>query len=248
MTNNRSDRFLFLLLLFCFCVSARADTVDSEPGPTVDQPLVKKISPHLFKIGLISFNKETREIHIPAQTNITKPEIVIEYLLVHFNGEKIHESLLTTEAKPTNINIALKLLNYKESQELFRIPNPNGTLSDKYPIVSEEVKKAARFKILITWKDNELTKTIPITDWIYNESTQKNMKHTPWIYNGSFIHEKSFNAKLTGSIVAIYNNIGAIANYSGDDRNDDSLWSPSKNTPDEGTPIKVTLQPWVNVP
>ena len=167
---------------------------------------------------------------------------------MHFNGEKIHESLLTTEAKPTNINIALKLLNYKESPELFRLPNPNGTLSAEYPVVSEKVKKAARFKILITWKDNELTKTIPVTDWIYNESTQKNMEYAPWIYNGSFIHEKSFNAKLTGSIVAIYANIGAIANYSGDDRNDDSLWSPSKNTPSEGTSVTLTIQPWANLP
>jgi hypothetical protein len=91
----------------CFGIS-NADSVEDKPQSTADTPLVKKISPHQYQIGIISLNKETREICIPAQTNITKPESVIEYLLVHSNGEKIHESLLTTAADPTHINIALK--------------------------------------------------------------------------------------------------------------------------------------------
>jgi hypothetical protein len=244
----RSARLLLIPLSMCCFGISNADSVEDKPQSTADTPLVKKISPHQYQIGIISLNKETREICIPAQTNITKPESVIEYLLVHSNGEKIHESLLTTAADPTHINIALKLLNYRESQELFRLRNPDGFFTDQYPTVAEDIKKAARFSIQITWQDGTLEKTIPVTDWIYNEATQKPMVSAPWIYNGSYIYEKAFNAKLTGSIITIYPNEGAIANYSGDDRNDDTLWSPAKSTPEEGTPVKVTLKPWDAVP
>ena len=244
----RSARFLLLLQITCCCEISQADTGESKGKSVNDKPLVKKIAPQLYQIGVISFNKETREVYIPAQTNITDPSAVIEYLLVHSNGEKIHESLLTTAADPTHINIALKLLDYKESQELFRLRDAKGFFTEKYPIVADDIKKAARFEIFITWKDEQKEKTIPVTDWIYNQATEQNMITVPWIYNGSFIHKKAFNAKLTGSIITIYPNSGAIANYSGDDRSDDSLWTPSKNTPEEGTSVKVTLKPWAPVP
>lgn len=244
----RSAKFLLILCTTYCCGVSHAETDESKDHSVATAPLIKKIGPQLYQIGIISFNQTTREIYIPAETNITDPESIIEYLLVHSNGEKIHESLLTTAADPTHINIALKLLNYRESKELFRLRDERGFFTDQYPIVADEIKKAARVEILITWKDQVVEKTIPVTDWIYNQATQRNMISMPWIYNGSFIHEKAFNAKLTGSIITIYPNIGAIANYSGDDRSDDSLWTPSKNTPPEGTSVKVTLKPWTPVP
>ena len=165
------------------------------------EALVKKVSPSIYQIGKVTLNKETREISMPAHTNITDPETIIEYLLVHFNGEKIHESLLTTEADPTHINIAFKLLNYQESLELFRVRKPDGSISDKYTVVAEDIKKAARFSVHITWKDGTTEKTMPVTQWIYNQASKKNMPPTPWIYNGSYIYEKKFDAKLSGSII-----------------------------------------------
>ncbi|MGB1873538.1 MAG: YdjY domain-containing protein [Akkermansiaceae bacterium] len=211
------------------------------------QPMVKQTSPNTYQIGIVSFNKETRELVIPANTNITEPNTVIEYLLIHDNGEKIHESLLTTQADPFHINIAIKLLNYQESPELFKVRRPDGSIGKKYPEVSEEIKAAARFRVLVSWMDGGTEKTIPVTEWIHNASSGKNMNPTAWVYNGSFVYDKKFNAKLTGSILAIFSDIGAIANYSGDDRNDDTLWSPSRNVPPAGTPVKVILKPWIAV-
>ena len=237
------------------CISCSSWLSAALPDEQTDQQsdhqaeaLVKKISLNTYQIGKVILNKETREISMPAHTNITDPKTIIEYLLVHYNGEKIHESLLTTEADPTHINIAFKLLNYQESLELFRERKADGSISDQYTVVAEDIKKAARFSVYITWKDGITEKTIPVTQWVYNQASKKNMPATPWIYNGSYIYEKKFDAKLSGSIITIIPNIGAIANYSGDDRDDDNLWSPSANTPEEGTPVKVTLKPWLAVP
>lgn len=224
-----------------------APLCNAEPDQTL-QPLVRQTAPNLYQIGIVSINKETRELIIPANTNITEPGTIIEYLLIHANGEKIHESLLTTQADPFHVNIAIKLLNYQESPELFKVRRPDGSIGEKYPVVSEEIKAAARFRVLVSWMDGETEKTIPVTEWIHNESSGKNMSPTAWVYNGSFVYDKKFNAQLTGSILAIFSDIGAIANYSGEDRNDDTLWSPSRDTPPAGTAVKVILKPWIAVP
>ena len=220
----------------------------SSIRPVKPEPLVKKISANTYQVGKVRLNKDTREITLPAQTNITNPDTPLEYLLVHLNGEKIHESLLITEADPTHVNIALKLLNYKESPELFRLTRADGTLSEKYPVVPADIKKAARFGVNLTWKDSKGKKTFPVTQWLHNHVTKKPMPETPWVYNGSYIYEKKFHAKLTGNILTIFPNEGSIANYPGQDRWDDTLWFPAPNIPEEGTPVTLTFKPWAAKP
>ena len=208
------------------------------------QPTVKKLKNGNYQIGKITLNRKSRHITMPARMNIVNPDTIIEYLIVHLNGEKTHESLLTSEVDPTNLNIALKLLSYKESQELFRKLNEDGSLSEEYYPVSDEVKKAARFSIHVTWKDQDIEKTRPITHWIHHSGNQQKMPDTPWVYNGSYVHNKKFKAKLTGSMITIFPDPGAIANYPGDDRNDDQLWHPAPNLPKERSEVSVTLKPW----
>jgi len=221
---------------------------ETSVKPIKPEPLVKKTSPSSYQIGKVKLNKDTREITFPAQTNITDPETFIEYLLVHLNGEKVHESLLVTEAAPTHINLALKLLNYKESPELFRMLKKDGTPGEKYPVVADDLKKAARFSVHVSRKQGEETKTVPVTDWLQHRTTKKPMPNTPWVYNGSYIHNKKFKAKVTGSIFTIFPDEGSIANYPGEDREDDTIWFPAPRIPREGTALTVTLKPWKAAP
>lgn len=227
----------FLSLVPCLVAADEAATEATKP-------LVKKLTDGNYQLGKITFNKDTRHITIPARTNIVASDTFIEYLLVHLNGEKTHESLLTTEADPTHLNIALKLLSYQESQELFRALNEDGSLSDKYMVVSDAVKKAARFEIFVTWKDKGGEKTRPITHWLHNTGNQQKMPATPWVYNGSYVHRNKFKAKLTGSMITILPDPGAIANYPGKNRADDTLWVPAPNLPTERSEVTVTLKPW----
>ncbi len=211
------------------------------------KPLVKKISEHVYQIGKITFHKNTREITFDTQTNIIDPGTPLEFVLVHLNGEKAHEALLVTEADPTHLNIALKLLDYQESQELFRPINEDGTRGEEYQKESDETRKAARFTIHITWDEKGQKKTAPITSWLQNRLTNKPMPNVPWVYNGSYIHANKFNAKLNGNYFAILPNESAIATYFGTDgvdRYDDTLWLPIPNLPAEGTKVTVTLKPW----
>lgn len=209
-----------------------------------EQALVKQISENRYQIGLITLDKKSREISFKTQTNIVNPGTPIEFLLVHKNGEKIHESLLVTDIDPTNLNIALKLLHFKESNELFRQLKADHTLEDHYPVVDDATRKAARFSVDIQWKHEGKDQSAPITHWVQHRVTGKAMPLTPWVYNGSYVHKNKFKAKLTGNIVAIFPNESALANYPGNDREDDTLWIPAQRLPAEGTSVTVTIKPW----
>lgn len=212
--------------------------------PKSEEPLVKKMPDGTYRIGKITLNKDTREISLPAFVHITELNKVLEYLLVYVHGEKIHESLFITEADPLHLNIAFKLLHYKESPELFRLLKEDGTPSQKYPKVAEELRKASRFSVHVTWQDKKEKRTALASDWIQHRITRKPMPKTAWIYHGSYIHRNKFKAKLTGNMLAIFDDQGSVASYSGEDRYDDTIWYPSKNVPAEGTKVTITLKPW----
>jgi len=230
-----------LLTLSLSTLSALAEDPNTEKPK---KPSVVKVSKDTYQIGKITFHKESRTIQFEAQSNLTEVGSLLEYLIVHSNGEKVHESLLVTEIDATNLNIALKLLNYQESQELFRPITEEGIPSDSYPKVPDETRNAARFLIDITWKNGDLQKTASITDWLTNRITGKPMPTTPWVYNGSYILRGKFKAKLSGCIFAIFPNEGSIANYPAEDRYDDSLWLAGKDLPPLESKVTITLKPW----
>src|SRR6266404_3082213 len=72
-------------------------------GVTNNLPL-KEIAPGVFQLGKVRFDKKERIVSFPASINQT--EAAIEYLIVTSYG-KTHESLLSTEAEPYHIQLAL---------------------------------------------------------------------------------------------------------------------------------------------
>ena len=78
-------------------------------------------------------------------------EGALEYAIVHQNG-KIHEAILITKARPFHVNIALKILGYQESKELFPILGEDFRPTGKFPEVPEKIKNSARVEIQLQWK------------------------------------------------------------------------------------------------
>ena len=117
------------------------------PDPPVApvEPPITELDADRMQIGEVIFNKKTREIRVPAAVNMAGGEL-LEFALVHTNG-KVHESLLVTEIPATHINIAFKLLRYPASSEFYAIVEKDGTMSNEFPKVTDDVKAAARINI-----------------------------------------------------------------------------------------------------
>lgn len=219
-------------------------TARTEPttGDAAAKPAVEEIGPDRFRVGKVEFNRKKREVRIPTRVNMTQG--LLEFVAVHQNG-KIHESLLFTEASPTDVNVALKLLRFQASRELYPLPNETGGTSGKFPKVPEEVRRAARVLIEVEWQDEGKTRKVPVNDWIQHAVKSTPMPAGPWVYGGSEFVDGKFAPELSGDIVAIFTALSALINYPGDDHRDDTVWVVHpKRVPPEGTHVTLIISPF----
>ena len=107
---------------------AASALLSSEELATVSPPKVEDLGDGKYRLGLLSFDENTRRISFPGEVNLD--DGLLEFAIVNEKG-KIHESLLITQASPINLNIVLKLLRYQTSPELFKILNEDYELTDK---------------------------------------------------------------------------------------------------------------------
>lgn len=241
---------VFILLLAAASPVFAQDRSPVEPAslPAPDQPVepvkpaVEKLDDTRYRIGKVVFDKKNREISFPTKVNMT--EGLLEYLVVHQNG-KVHESLLATEVSPTHVNLAMTLLRYPASRELYPLPSETGGASNKYPDVPSDVKAGARVAIFVEWDDNGKIRRNPVNDWIQHAVKTTAMPQGPWVYGGSEFFEGKFVPETTGDIAAIFLSPAALINYAGDDNRDDTVWLPyPKRVPAEGTNVTLIIAPY----
>jgi hypothetical protein len=244
------SRLVILILAAGASLVPAQDRAPVEPAslPAPDQPVepvkpaVEKLDDTRFRIGKVVFDKKNREVRFPTKVNMV--EGLLEYLVVHQNG-KVHESLLTTDVSPTQINLAMTLLRYPASRELYPLPSETGGASNNYPDVPADVKAGARVAIDVEWNDNGRTRRNPVNDWIQHAVKTTAMPPGPWIYGGSEFFDGKFVPETTGDISAIFVSPAALINYAGDDNRDDTVWLPyPKRVPAEGTNVTVIISPY----
>lgn len=207
---------------------------------------IKQINENEYLIGKVHLDKKARAISFPAAINMD--DGLLEYAIVHFNG-KIHESLLLTDIKASNLNIAFKLLRYPESDELFEILEDDYKATGKYPTPTQATRDGARINITLNWELDGKKKSAPINELIYHTTLERPMPTGPWLYTGSYVLDGSYKADLSGDITAIFLAQPSMINYPGKDRISDEVWIVNKKAcPPVGTPITVTITPYETTP
>jgi len=205
-----------------------------------EKPVMTEISENKLQIGKLVLDKKEKEITFSA--TLGNPDSIIEYLLVNDFG-KVHEALFVTEVRPFDLNLALKLLGYKESKELFRVIGEDFMPTELFHDENEDVKIAARFDLFASWNEGDKTKKIHANELILNSISKKHAKVLPYIYGGSYLLEGRLKSQMSGDIIAIYTDRGAIANFSNEGREDDTIWFPNiKRLPKDSTPITLTIK------
>lgn len=214
-----------------------------SPLAAQEEPLpaaaVEEIRADQLRIGTVVVNKKSREISFPAKVNMT--EGLLELAVVHING-KIHESLFSTEARPVNVNIALKLMGYPGSEELFEILEEDYRPTGKFPEVSAEVREKSRLEVFVEWPVDGKPHRTPLNQLIYHEVLEQAMPSGPWLYTGSYMLRGQFKAEVSGDIISIYLFQSALINYLGEGRNSDEVWIPNpKTVPPVDTPVTIVI-------
>ncbi len=195
-----------------------------------------KVTPtgsNTYRLGLVVFDKAQRTLSIPGRVRMRKD--VVEYALVTEQG-KGYESLLTTEAKPFDIQVACLLLGQAQ------VPLTGDFNQDS---VVPETNAVA---VEVAWKTNGASVRFPLAELVCVTSGRPDpsapaMKVTQWLYNGSFIDRAGFAAQREGSIISLIRDPVALVNNPGADRDNDDIHFPNTRLlPADGTEVQVVFR------
>lgn len=203
---------------------------------------VKKIGENLYQLGAITFNGKTLEIRFPVTMNLEKG--LLEYVLVTDEG-KIHESLLSTKVRPSQLQIALKLCHYTEGVgDIFDALYPK----DEKKGAAGKADRGSALRIAAEWTEKnegvEKPRRFQINELIRDLKTHTKMSEDQWIYSGSIIYEGTFIAESEGTLIAVYIDNGSLINSFRPGSDDDERWvTNAEVAPPMGTPITLILTP-----
>src|SRR5262245_14050318 len=150
----------------------------------------------------LKIDKETKTISIPAKIAVRKlPDLAeiypLEVICTSAKGEKKHETVVTSEAKPSEIHKALESLGLKPGK----------------PAKGEDAKaEGPETEIFLEiTKANAPPERIAIEKLMVDRKTGKPMPKLKWFFTGSALKqpdpekpEKVFGADFTGTLISIF--------------------------------------------
>lgn len=204
-------------------------------NPRGKESIFKNLGGGKYQIGKVILDKKKRSVHVPAQVNMTKG--IVEYILVADSG-KVHESVFTTTAKPSEIHLAFLLLGCK------------GIPLENWPKDYLQVDEANQVAVEITWKSNGPKKNLPATQCVQRTDSANvgagrgsGMASGSWLYSGSYLNGDSFVADREGSIIAIIADEAALVNGLRPHNQDDTLYAANeKDLPNKGFQVEVVFR------
>jgi hypothetical protein len=202
---------------------------------------MEETSPGVYQLGKMRLDKKARTLSFPAVVNMD--EGAVEYLLVSPHG-CAHESLLTTEVRPSDIHFAMLLLGAKGAPTANKTAHPPQAAPQ---LDFESLKNAPKpegdvIQISVRWQWEGSQKNTPVEDWLFQTETEKAMPRGPWIYSGSYLSGPTFAAEAEGNLAAVVLNASALINNPRAGNTDDRVWIVHKDAvPKKGTPVELTL-------
>ena len=191
-------------------------------------PAVRPLGGGLFQAGLVRLDTKAGTITFPAMVNLRSE--MVEYAVVHKLG-KTHESILSTEARPRDVHLAMLLLGAKPMMtNIFGSDGKAAPAGDKVFAQVSWTNKGARVECAME-------------DLVLNRETKKTLSRGEWIYNGSNFSEGSFTAERDGSIISIHIDPDALINNPRPGRENDDLYLPNaEKLPPLGATVEVSIR------
>jgi hypothetical protein len=193
---------------------------------------VRSTGSNTFLIGQVEFDSQQLEIRLQARVAVRTQ--IVEYALVTVQG-KAYESLLTTEALPSDVHVAALLLGLGQSPV-------GGELN-----AAAVVPATNAIQVEVSWEANGKQVNVALADLISlrpdRTAPPRTMALEKWLYNGSVFDHAGFAARREGSIISLIRDPAALINNPGSDRDSDQIHAPNeKLLPPAGVPVQVVLR------
>ncbi len=216
--------------------------INSEERPnTSAPPNLKAIAPGVFDLNGVTLDQNRREVRFHATVNGKTSQGPQEYLLVTGYG-KTHESILSTEASPQMVHLAMLLLGAKGTAA---VGQGGAALATNTPIHDPGSEKLAGnpVELQVSWTAGGNTVRRNVESLVMNAKTKAALGAGNWVYNGSTFEGGRFSAQANGQVVSLVTDATALVNYVGAGHEDDTLWllNPDRMPP-AGAALEVSIR------
>lgn len=229
---------LTMLVAFGFSAAALADAeADVEAFEPAALPAVDSLEDALPGIAI---HREQRYVDVQA-TVVRREGDWLELLACTPKGRE-HESLLTIEARPSHLHLALLLLNFTPGQ-----PMQWEHTDDGYVV---HPPRGDRLSLFIVHENDEGdTIETPANEWVRHEPTGETMTGNVWMFMGStferFEEREIYMADLNGTVISLVNFgddlIGRPTQVT--DQSDEQRWKAhTERIPEQGTQVKLRIR------
>jgi len=238
-TLSRLARRASLLLAALVC----ATSLHAQPPPEFSAP--KEIAPGIFQVGTVKLDKNASTVTFPAKVQMS--EGLLEYLLVTPQGP-VHETLLTSEAAPQDVHMAMLLLGAK-GMAIKGEASPGRI--DAAALAKAPKLTGDRIFLTVKWTDKSgKEQTTAVERWLVRKIFLPrkpvkivNAEDGPWLYTGSYFYENKFIAQMDGAFAAMVTYPGALINNPRAGANDDHIWFVKPDVvPPVGTPVEFSIR------
>lgn len=210
---------------------ARAVTREEAEAKLKQALKVEEIAPGRFQIGNVKFDRNTREVTVPARVNMRQG--VVEYALTTESGKR-HEAMLTTTASPQDVHLAFLLLGKKAAAM-------QANAGSAAIVTSEDA-----VEVSVSWETNGPVAKHPLSSLVTltkgnPQELGEVMAQTSWHYTGSrFTGPGGFAAQAEGGLISLIQDSAALINNPGSSRENDDIHVPnSALLPADGVPVTV---------
>ncbi|WP_319574340.1 YdjY domain-containing protein [uncultured Desulfobacter sp.] len=245
--------FIFKLLLFFMIMAAAishapnsisasekhfpADLVKQEeinrqhpPIPFIDtsSPKIKKIGKDTLQIGSVLLDKKERFIKLSGKINMR--DGAVEYIACTPYG-KLHESVLSIDADPYHIQIALLLLRAVPGNRPIEFQG------------AEQTPCGDPVALTVSWQNMGKDRVnYPIEKLLLNINSNETMEKADWVFVGSQMIDGQFMAQQEGSIIASFHDPFALIDHRSISGSDDTFFHANKRIlPPVGMPVELII-------
>jgi len=218
--------------------SEAAPAQDKAEGP---QPYRAPAAPAKAELRGIKLDREAGHLDLDAKVVLREGEWL--ELLACTPGTREHESILTVEAQPRNIHLALILLGLEPGKPLKWERLDDGEVRVHPPT-------GPKVAITLRYEEDDEVKTVDANQWIVDQQTGRVMPDNVWLFAGSrfetFDGKEVYMADPNGSVISIVNfGDDVLARDTEVTRdNDEQSWDANTPViPKEGTAVTIRIKP-----
>lgn len=248
----RRPRLMICAALCALAWTALPVAAAEEPAAGTAEPAaqgqarIHKIGPHLYQIGAVVLDAESRTARCPGRVNMNEGGPI--ELLACLPRGKTHESVLTLDVEPMDLQVALLLLDMKQGR------NP----AVRYPDGSPELKRPPGDDALIfvEWKrpakeegKEPEVQRCRAEELLYMSKDERAVTGATWVFLGSTVASGKFGADQDGSLITTFHdplailelNLPLVNNnpYAGADL---EYIVNKDHCPPVGTPVELVVQ------